>query len=191
MSVLDPVRGAAPRRAAADQRLLYTDADPLSLIPFARKVELCQQIDAAARARDPARRPGLGVARRLLVGDRHRPARRLRRPRRAAAGPLNVQIVVEQNGRRETGYHGMGGRYLYDSCSRSDLEPGDRHRSGPGLVNLESVAAPAGEMTVVLGPGWPGSFSTRRSATASRRFQPQGARRPSPGGSASGSRLRA
>jgi TldD protein len=70
---------------------------------------------------------------------------------------LNVQIVVEQNGRRETGYHGLGGRHLYDEL----FEPATWNRAidvalGQALVNLESVAAPAGEMRVVLGPGWPG-----------------------------------
>jgi TldD protein len=70
---------------------------------------------------------------------------------------LNVQLVVEQNGRKETGYHGLGGRYLYDRL----FEPATWHRAidialAQGLVNLESVAAPAGEMTVVLGSGWPG-----------------------------------
>ena len=70
---------------------------------------------------------------------------------------LNVQIVAEQNGRRETGYHGLGGRYLYDDL----FEPATWNRAidialAQALVNLESVAAPAGEMTVVLGPGWPG-----------------------------------
>ena len=70
---------------------------------------------------------------------------------------LNVQIVVEQNGRRETGYHGLGGRYLYDDL----FEQATWNRAvdmalAQALVNLESVAAPAGEMTVVLGPGWPG-----------------------------------
>ncbi|WP_243453552.1 metallopeptidase TldD-related protein, partial [Polymorphobacter multimanifer] len=70
---------------------------------------------------------------------------------------LNVQIVAEQNGRRETGVHGMGGRYLYDAL----FEPGKWNEAidialANALVNLESVDAPAGEMTVVLGPGWPG-----------------------------------
>jgi TldD protein len=65
--------------------------------------------------------------------------------------------VVEQNGRRESGYHGLGGRYLYDDL----FEPATWNRAvdvalAQALVNLESVAAPAGEMTVVLGPGWPG-----------------------------------
>ncbi len=70
---------------------------------------------------------------------------------------LNVQIVVERAGRRESGSHGLGGRYLYDEL----FEPATWHRAidialAQALVNLESVAAPAGEMTVVLGPGWPG-----------------------------------
>jgi TldD protein len=70
---------------------------------------------------------------------------------------LNVQIVVEQNGRRESGYHGLGGRYLYDSL----FEEAVWSRAidialAQALVNLDSVAAPAGEMVVVLGPGWPG-----------------------------------
>jgi TldD protein len=70
---------------------------------------------------------------------------------------LNVQIVVEENGRRESGYHGLGGRRLYDQL----FEPATWNRAidvalAQALVNLESVAAPAGEMTVVLGPGWPG-----------------------------------
>ena len=70
---------------------------------------------------------------------------------------LGVQIVAEQNGRRETGFHGLGGRYLYEKL----FEPSEWNRAidialSQALVNLESVAAPAGEMPVVLGPGWPG-----------------------------------
>ena len=53
MAVLDPAKGARPAPPRRTNAKLYTDADPLSLIPFARKVALCQQIDAAARARDP------------------------------------------------------------------------------------------------------------------------------------------
>src|SRR5690606_26756624 len=70
---------------------------------------------------------------------------------------LNGQNMVGQNGRRETGYHGLGGRYVYDEL----FEPATWNRAidvalAQALVNLDSVAAPAGEMTVVLGPGWPG-----------------------------------
>jgi TldD protein len=70
---------------------------------------------------------------------------------------LNVSIVVEQNGRRESGMFGIGGRYLYERL----FDPAAATRAidealAQALVNLEAVAAPAGEMTVVCGPGWPG-----------------------------------
>jgi TldD protein len=70
---------------------------------------------------------------------------------------LGVQIVATENGRRETGYFGLGGRYLYDHL----FDPSVWNRTidealGQALVNLQSVAAPAGEMPVVLGPGWCG-----------------------------------
>jgi TldD protein len=70
---------------------------------------------------------------------------------------FNVSVIVEQNGRREQGYSGCGGRFTL-----SDLVSGDRplelgrEAVRQALVNLEAVAAPAGPMTVVLGPGWPG-----------------------------------
>jgi TldD protein len=70
---------------------------------------------------------------------------------------LGVQIVAEQNGRRETGYHGLGGRYLYGRLFEdATWERGIDLALAQALTNLESVAAPAGEMPVVLGPGWPG-----------------------------------
>jgi TldD protein len=157
MQVLDPAKGApapAPRRTNAN---LYTDADPLSLIPFARKVALCQEIDAAARARDPrVQQVSVSLAGSWSVIDIVRADGFVAHDVRPLVR-LNVQIVVEQNGRRETGYHGLGGRYLYDSL----FEPQAWNRAidmalAQALVNLESVAAPAGEMTVVCGPGWPG-----------------------------------
>jgi TldD protein len=70
---------------------------------------------------------------------------------------LGVQIVAEQNGRRETGFHGLGGRYLYDNLfDEAQWSRAIDIALAQALVNLESVAAPAGEMQVVLGPGWPG-----------------------------------
>jgi TldD protein len=157
MQVLDPMTGprqAPPRRTNAK---LYTDADPLSLIPFARKVALCQQIDAAARARDPrVSQVSVMLAGSWSVIDIVRPDGFVAHDIRPLVR-LNVQIVAEQNGRRESGYHGLGGRYLYDDL----FEPATWNRAidialAQALVNLESVDAPAGEMTVVLGPGWPG-----------------------------------
>jgi TldD protein len=157
MQVLDPASAppaAPPRRT---NTALYTDSDPLGLIPFARKVALCQEIDAAARARDPrVVQVSVSLAGSWNVIDIVRADGFVAHDVRPLVR-LNVQIVVERNGRRETGYHGLGGRRLYDSL----FEPATWNRAidvalAQALVNLDSVAAPAGEMTVVLGPGWPG-----------------------------------
>jgi len=157
MAVLDPAAGlrqAPPRRTNAR---LYTDADPLGAIPFARKVALCQQIDAAARARDPrVAQVSVMLAGSWSVVEIVRPDGFVAHDVRPLVR-LNVQIVVERNGRRESGYHGLGGRTLYDDM----FEPATWNRAidmalAQALMNLESVAAPAGEMIVVLGPGWPG-----------------------------------
>ena len=70
---------------------------------------------------------------------------------------LNVSVVVEQDGRRETGSYGTGGRFAYDHVTAPGVWRGAVDEAlRQALVNLESVPAPAGEMEVVLGPGWPG-----------------------------------
>ena len=157
MQVLDATksaRQAPPRRTNAK---LYTDADPLSLVPFAKKVALCAEIDAAARARDPrVVQVSVGLTGSWTVVEIVRPDGFVAHDVRPLVR-LNVQIVVEQNGRRESGYHGIGGRYLYDDL----FAPSTWNRAvdealRQALVNLDAVPAPAGEMTVVLGPGWPG-----------------------------------
>jgi TldD protein len=146
---------AAP--PARTNRKLYVDDDPISAIPFARKVALLERIDAAARARDPrvvqvsASLTASWSAIEILRGDGFRASdiRPLVR--------INVQIVAEKDGRRETGYHGIGGRYLYDQLFEdATWERAIDVALAQALVNLDAVAAPAGEMTVVLGPGWPG-----------------------------------
>jgi TldD protein len=136
---------------------LYTDANPLNAVPFETKVRLLAEIDAYARARDPRVRQvmcslsGEWRAVQILRGDGVRVGdiRPLVR--------LNVSVVVGDGDRQESGSSGAGGRTLYDRY----LDPA--HWQGQvdealrqALVNLDSVPAPAGEMTVVLGPGWPG-----------------------------------
>ena len=157
LRLLDPAKGLPAAPPARTNQAMYGADDPLSLIPFADKVALCQQIDAAARARD-SRVAQVSVTRAAswsvidivradgFVASDVRPLVR-----------LGVQIVAEQNGRRETGHHGLGGRYLYDSL----FEEAQWNRAidvalAQALTNLDSVDAPAGEMQVVLGPGWPG-----------------------------------
>ena len=157
LQLLDPAKGQPAPPPRRNNRHLYTDASPLDAVPFADKVKLLEMIDAAARARDPrvvqvsaslaASWSVVEIVRAdgFVAGD-IRPLVR-----------LNVSIVAEQNGRRETGSFGMGGRRLYDDL----FQPETWNRAidsalAQALVNLESVPAPAGEMTVLLGPGWPG-----------------------------------
>jgi len=157
LTLLDPAKGAmapAPRR---NNRHLYTDGDPMGLIPFADKVALCQQIDAAARARDPrVAQVSVSLAANWSVVEIVRADGFLATDIRPLVR-LNISIVCEANGRRESGTFGIGGRYLYDSL----FQPETWNRAidealKQALVNLDSVDAPAGEMTVLLGPGWPG-----------------------------------
>jgi len=157
LQLLDPARGVPAAAPPRTNQAMYGADDPLSAVPFARKVALCQEIDAAARARDPrVAQVSVSISGSWSVIDI------IRRDGFVASDVrplvrLNVQIVAEQNGRRETGYHGIGGRYLYDRL----FEPATWNRVvdialAQALINLESVAAPAGEMPVVLGPGWCG-----------------------------------
>ncbi|QIK78619.1 metalloprotease TldD [Sphingomonas piscis] len=157
LSLLDPAKGPAAAAPQRTNQAMYGAADPLSLVPFAEKVALCQQVDAAARARDPrVAQVSVSLAGSWSVVEIVRPDGFMATDVRPLVR-LNVQIVAEQNGRRETGYHGLGGRYLYDRLFR----PEEWSRAidmalAQALTNLESVAAPAGEMPVVLGPGWCG-----------------------------------
>ncbi|MFO1254863.1 MAG: metalloprotease TldD [Sphingomonadaceae bacterium] len=157
LALLDPAKGQPAPPPRASNRHLYTDMSPLDALGFAEKVKLLETIDAAARARDPrvvqvsASLAGSWSVVDILRGDGFaahdvRPLVR-----------LNVSIVAEQNGRRETGSFGIGGRRLYDDLFLPETwNRAIDHALNQALTNLESVAAPVGEMTVLVGPGWPG-----------------------------------
>jgi TldD protein len=157
LKLLDPREAAPAPSPQRTNQAMYGAEDPLSLVPFADKVRLCQQIDAAARARDPrAVQVSVMLSASWSVIDIVRGDGFTASDVRPLVR-LGVQIVAEQNGRRETGHHGLGGRYLYGRL----FEETEWNRAidialAQALTNLESVAAPAGEMQVVLGPGWPG-----------------------------------
>jgi TldD protein len=157
MALIDPAVGAKAAAPQGTNHRLYTDADPLDLVPFADKVNLCQTIDAAARARDPrVVQVSVGLSGSWSVVEIVRPDGFTATDVRPLVR-LNIQIVAEANGRRETGSFGIGGRYLYESLfDEATWQRGIDEALAQALVNLESVAAPAGEMTVLLGPGWPG-----------------------------------
>jgi len=157
LKLLDPRKGGPALPPARTNQAMYGADDPLGLVPFAEKVALCQKIDAAARARDPrVCQVSVSLAASWSVIDIVRAGGFVAHDVRPLVR-LGVQIVAEQNGRRETGYFGLGGRYLYGKL----FEDAEWNRAidialAQALTNLESVAAPAGEMQVVLGPGWPG-----------------------------------
>ncbi|MGQ0658890.1 MAG: metalloprotease TldD [Chromatiales bacterium] len=138
-------------------RSLYPPLDPIATLDAAAKVQLLGELDAYARSLDPrvkqvivtlsAQRKTILVAASsgTLAGD-VRPLVR-----------LNVSVIAEQDGRRESGNAGGGGRFGYGWLNESDRARDlVREAVRQALVNLEAEAAPAGEMTVVLGPGWPG-----------------------------------
>src|SRR3954449_6431296 len=148
-SLADPPSGT--------NRTLYTDLNPLGMVDLGAKTKLLTEIDAYARSRDPRVRQvmaslsGVWQAVQIIRPDGRRAAdiRPLVR--------LNVAVVVGDGDRMETGSHGAGGRVTYEHYLdpanwRAQVDEALRQ----ALVNLGSVPAPAGEMTVVLGPGWPG-----------------------------------
>src|SRR3954471_6593686 len=157
LKLLDPAKGTSAPPPARTNQAMYGADDPLQLIPFADKVALCQRIDAAARARDPrVAQVSVSLAASWSVIDIVRADGFVASDVRPLVR-LNVQIVAEQNGRRETGYHGLGGRYLYDKLfDEAQWSRAIDIALAQALVNLDSVAAPAGEMPVVMGSGWAG-----------------------------------
>ncbi len=157
LKLLDPARGAPSLSPARTNQAMYGADDPLTLVPFADKVALCQKIDAAARTRDPrVEQVSVGLSASWSVIEILRADGFVARDIRPLVR-LNISIVARDGDRRETGFHGLGGRYLYDKL----FDQAEWSRSidialAQALTNLEAVPAPAGEMTVVCGPGWPG-----------------------------------
>ncbi|RPO46086.1 metalloprotease TldD [Pseudomonas aeruginosa] len=136
---------------------LYAGENPLDVLSRAEKVELLKQIDAATRALDPRIQQVTvsmaGVWEQILVaasdGSLAADIRPLVR--------FNVSVIVEQNGRRERGGHGGGGRTDYRYFLQEDRAMGyAREALRQALVNLEAIPAPAGTLPVVMGAGWSG-----------------------------------
>ena len=146
----------AARPRAASSRVLYAPTDPILTLDSAGKVALLEKIEKMARAKDPrivqvmasvaAEHDVVLIAR--ADGTRAADVRPLVR--------VSVTVIAEQDGRREVGVGGGGGRfglvYFRDAVVQGYVDQAVH----AALTNLESRPAPAGEMTVVLGPGWPG-----------------------------------
>jgi TldD protein len=136
---------------------LYTDADPMADAAFGVKVETLREIDAYARALDPrVVQVSATIAASLQEVFILRPEGGLVSDIRPMAR-LNVSVIVEENGRRESGGTGSGGRAgLAALMTPEHWQATAREALRIALVNLRAVAAPAGVMDVALGAGWPG-----------------------------------
>ncbi len=147
----------AGQRIAVRGRDLYAPVDPIEAMAAEAKVAALREIDAFLRAADTRVRQVVvslsGAVETIMVA-------RSDGVLAADVRPLvrfNVQVFVEENGRRESGYAGCGGRYSYEDLFK-DGKPQAVAREAlrQGLVSLQAEDAPAGVMPVVLGPGWPG-----------------------------------
>src|SRR5258706_358317 len=137
-------------------RALYLARDPVMALTDGAKVALLERLERIARARDPRVTQVIAslageyeeilVARSdgLIAAD-VRPLVR-----------LSLNVIVEDNGRREQGMAGGGGRLDYSYFTEALLQDYAAQAVDQALLNVSARAAPAGTMTVVLGPGWPG-----------------------------------
>jgi TldD protein len=140
----------------AGSRLLYAPADPIATLDSTAKVALLERVEKMARAKDPRIvqvMAGLAAEHDVVLVARSdgvvaadvRPLVR-----------LSVTVIAEQAGRREVGSSGGGGRFGLSYFDDALVQRYVDEAVDAALVNLEARPAPAGEMTVVLGPGWPG-----------------------------------
>ena len=148
--------GTAPLLRVSGNRNLYLPHDPIASLKDVDKVAMLERLERCARALDSRVTQVMAslageyevvlVARNdgLLNAD-IRPLVR-----------LSVQVIVESNGKREQGSSGGGGRLDYTYFTDEVLSDYAAKAVHQAVVNLDAKPAPAGNMTVVLGPGWPG-----------------------------------
>ena len=144
----------------APRDVLYAPMDPLVTMEPADKVALLERLEKLARARDPRIThvmAGLaGTYEIVMVAASSRFAPDLMAADIRPLVRLSLTVIAEQDGRREQGFSGGGGRFGYGFFDDAMLEKYANEAVDQALVNLDARPAPAGPMTVVLGPGWPG-----------------------------------
>ena len=145
----------APKKIAAG-RSLYPGVDPIASLDSTAKVALLEKLEQRARAKDPrVAQVMAGLASEYDVVLVARADGTLAADVRPLVR-LSVTVIAEQNGRREMGSAGGGGRFGLAYFDDEQMGKYVDEAVNAALVNLESRPAPAGEMTVVLGSGWPG-----------------------------------
>jgi TldD protein len=147
----------AVRRSSGKAVRLYAPLDPIASLEDAAKVRLLEEVEAEAKRADPRVTQVMaslsGVQEVILVARSDGALAADVRP----LVRLNVTVIVEANGRRESGSHGGGGRVSYQYFLENHYAREYAHEAvRQALVNLNADDAPAGGMKVVLGPGWPG-----------------------------------
>jgi len=149
-------RTKAVARKVAGSRSLYNGVDPISTLDSTAKVKLLEKVEKLARAKDPrVAQVMAGLASEYDVVMVARADGTLAADVRPLVR-LSVTVIAEQNGRREMGSGGGGGRFGLAYFDDAQVNEYVNDAVNAALTNLESRPAPAGEMTVVLGPGWPG-----------------------------------
>ncbi len=150
------VRAKVPAQQVAGSRSLYQGLDPITTLDSTSKVELLGRVERMARAKDPrVAQVMAGLASEYDVVLVARADGTLAADVRPLVR-LSVTVIAEQNGRREMGSGGGGGRFGLGYFDDAHLQAYVDDAVKAALTNLESRPAPAGEMVVVLGPGWPG-----------------------------------
>ena len=149
-------RVKVPTRKVASSRSLYGGLDPISSLNSTEKVELLGRVEQMARAKDPrVIQVMAGLASEYDVVMVVRADGTLAADVRPLVR-LSVTVIAEQNGRREVGSAGGGGRFGLDHFDDALAQSYVDEAVQLALTNLDARPAPAGEMSVVLGPGWPG-----------------------------------
>ncbi|PVH28987.1 metalloprotease TldD [Pararhodobacter oceanensis] len=142
---------------AGTNRQLYTDADPISDASFPAKIETLRQIDDYLRSLDPrVVQVTASLAASLQEVAILRPEGGVTHDIRPMAR-ISIAVIVEREGRRESGHYGGGGRIGLSGLMEPDhWQPIAKEALRVACVNLDAAPAPAGSLDVVLGPGWPG-----------------------------------
>ena len=149
-------RAKTATKKIAKSRVLYGGVDPISTLDSTAKVALLGRVEQLARGRDPrVAQVMAGLASEYDVVLVARADGTLAADVRPLVR-LSVTVIAEQNGRREMGSGGGGGRFGLAYFTDTQIAEYVDQAVHAALTNLESRPAPAGEMTVVLGPGWPG-----------------------------------
>ncbi|WP_374351308.1 metalloprotease TldD [Limnohabitans sp.] len=149
-------RSKVPARKVSASRSLYPSLDPMSTMDSTTKVRLLEKVEKLARAKDPrVVQVMAGMATEYDVVLVARADGTLAADVRPLIR-LSVSVIAEQNGRREAGSSGGGGRFGLAYFDDAMVETYVDEAVHAALTNLDARPAPAGEMTVVLGSGWPG-----------------------------------